>query len=588
MRDLMRSHAPRPAGARRLVAIALGALASASALSAVVAGCGSTKAVNPSPDGSSSPTSSLDGAPSPGSDASVLSDAGALPPDASSASRWCVGSGDGPTDGGAGGASRWVYVADGSLQYAALDAGDHILDFSYAGYGGGGVSLPVVPALQTVSPSGSDGGGDDTPAIQAAIDAVSKLPLANGLRGAVLLAPGTFELAGSLSIKASGVVLRGSGSGSSGTLVKITGAPRAVLSIAGTGNYATVGTAATITDPYVPSGARSFHVSSAAGLAVGTAVLVTRPVTTAWVAFMGMDQLVRNGMKQTWIAPGSTIPSDRVITAVSGSEVTVDAPLSDSLDSTYVTPPGATVQAYTFAGRIEEVGLESIHFIAPQQTVAINNPTYTFLDMSAVLDAWISDVVAEEFTNGIVLGSTAKWVTIEDTSVLRAAPIDADAGLPTNYSIDGQQTLVQRSIAQANDMFAYATMSRAPGPNVLLAFDAKGSPIHVQPHERWATGVLADNVSIPTGSIDYINRGTDGSGHGWAIGFGVVWNSTASTLTIMQPPGSQNWAIGTTGAFAKTDTGIVDSPGVPVVPRSLYLAQLCERLGPGALANIGY
>ena len=500
-----------------------------------------------------------------------------------SAARWCVASGAGASDGGA--TSKWVYVAaDGSLAYTALDAGDRILDFSHAGYGGGGVPLPAVPVAQTVSPSG----GDDTAAIQAAIDAVAKMPLTGGVRGAVLLTPGTFELAGSLSIAASGVVLRGSGSGAAGTLVKITGAPRGAIAISGTGGDSTAGTAATITDAYVPSGARSFHVSSAAGLAVGTPVLVVRPVTAAWVAFMGMDKLVRNGTPQTWIAPGSTIPSDRIVTAVNGDEITVDAPLSDSLDSAYVSPPGATVQAYTFAGRIAEVGLESIHFVAPMQTVSINLPTYTFLDMTAVVDAWVSDVVAEEFTNGIVLGSTAKWVTIQDSAVLRTAPIDADAGLPVNYSIDGQQTLVQRSMAQASDMFAYATMGRAPGPNVVLAFTAKGSPMHVQPHMRWATGLLADNVSVPAGSIDYINRGTDGSGHGWAIGFGVVWNGSASTLTMMAPPGSQNWAIGTTGTFSKTDTGIVDSPGAPVVPASLYLAQLCARLGPDALANIGY
>jgi len=27
---------------------------------------------------------------------------------------------------------------------------------------------------------------------------------------------------------------------------------------------------------------------------------------------------------------------------------------------------------------------------------------------------------------------------------------------------------------------------------------------------------------------------------------------------------------------------------MPVAPRSLYLAQLCERLGPQALVDIGY
>jgi len=34
--------------------------------------------------------------------------------------------------------------------------------------------------------------------------------------------------------------------------------------------------------------------------------------------------------------------------------------------------------------------------------------------------------------------------------------------------------------------------------------------------------------------------------------------------------------------------GIIDSPGIAVAPQSLYLAQLCERLGPGALTAIGY
>jgi hypothetical protein len=497
-----------------------------------------------------------------------------------SASRWCVGA------GGEGGVSKWVYAAgDGGLAYAALsDAGDRILDFSYAGYGGGGVAIPNAPVAQTVAPSG----GDDTAAIQAAIDAVAKLPLTNGVRGAVLLKAGTFELAGSLSIAASGVVLRGSGSGSGGTLVNVTGSPRNAISFAGTGSYSMQGTAAKITDAYVPSGTRTFHVDSTSGLAVGKPVLVVRPVTQAWIDFMGMNTLVRNGSPQTWIAAGSTIPSDRIIEAIDGDTVTVDAPLSDSLDAKYVSPPGATVQEYSFAGRIEQVGLESMHVVAPKQVVMISEPTFSFVSMNAVLNGWIRDVVGEDFTNGIALGSTAKWVTIEDSSMLRSQPIDADAGLPFHISVDGQQTLVQRSTTQASDMFAYATMGRAPGPNVVLELVATGTPMHVQPHMRWATGLLSDNVSVPQGTIDYINRGSDGSGHGWAIGFGVVWNSSATSLTMMQPPGSENWAIGTTGTFAKTDTGMVDSPGKPVVPKSLYLAQLCERLGPQAIANIGY
>src|SRR5262245_59083927 len=81
--------------------------------------------------------------------------------------------------------SQWVFVGpDGKLTYKTLPRGDRIMDFSIAGYKGGGVVLPVAPVSQTVSPSGAD----DTAAIQAAIDAVSsRSPDANGFRGAVLL-----------------------------------------------------------------------------------------------------------------------------------------------------------------------------------------------------------------------------------------------------------------------------------------------------------------------------------------------------------------------------------------------------------------
>jgi hypothetical protein len=109
--------------------------------------------------------------------------------------------------------------------------------------------------------------------------------------------------------------------------------------------------------------------------------------------------------------------------------------------------------------------------------------------------------------------------------------------------------------------------------------------------------LLVDGAEMPDADIDFMNRGIYGSGHGWTMGFGVVWNSVAHSLLIEQPPGSQNWAIGTSGTWARgvapgattlEAPGAVDSPGAPVSPESLYLAQLCERLGPGAVGAIGY
>src|SRR6516165_9329294 len=77
--------------------------------------------------------------------------------------------------------STWVTVgSDGHLHYKTDSKGNHILDYSYAGYEGGGVALPTVPVARTIGPVS----GDNTAHIQAAIDSVSaQTPDANGFRG---------------------------------------------------------------------------------------------------------------------------------------------------------------------------------------------------------------------------------------------------------------------------------------------------------------------------------------------------------------------------------------------------------------------
>lgn len=78
----------------------------------------------------------------------------------------------------------------------------------------------------------------------------------------------------------------------------------------------------------------------------------------------------------------------------------------------------------------------------------------------------------------------------------------------------------------------------------------------------------------------------------------MAWNLTTPFLLVQQPPGSENWCIGCVGTETSASepggngtilpNGIYDSLGSQVTPPSLYLAQVGERLGPAALANIGY
>jgi hypothetical protein len=154
---------------------------------------------------------------------------------------------------------------------------------------------------------------------------------------------------------------------------------------------------------------------------------------------------------------------------------------------------------------------------------------------------------------------------------------------------------VNRCSSSGDGAFYVATMNSLATMNVALncTFAGKGS---IQPHMRWSTGLLIDSCRLPDGKIEFINRGTAGSGHGWAMGWAVAWNCTANSFNVQQPPGSMNWCIGCVGEMSRGKSRKeppqngpwLSSPGTPVEPASLYLAQLRERLGPQALTNIGY
>ncbi len=479
--------------------------------------------------------------------------------------------------------SQWVYPdGSGKLAYKPInEAGDHIMDFSSAGYMGGGVAIPDVPVAARVSPSG----GDDTAAIQAAIAEVAARPLVDGLRGAVLLAPGHYRLDGNITLAASGVVLRGSGSGAGGTEIQLGGMPRRAFFIEGTGSRMLDSSAsAVITDSYVPAGSRTFTVDNPAPFKVGDAVMVGRPVTAAWISLLGMDMLVRNGMPQTWIRPGTVLRGERVITAIEGNRITVDIPYPDPFDAKYVTPPGGSIVKYSYPGRISQVGIEHLRVVGSPRAAGND---FHFVRLQAVRDAWIRDVVAHDVTSGVVATDTAVRVTVEDTLVSHTPVEYFTAAAPSDFNIDGTQFLIQRSGSRGgNKIFYHSTASGVVGPNVLLGFYASGMRSHVQPHQRWATGLLIDGARVDSGNIEYINRGTAGSGHGWTMGWGVIWNSVASSIKAFQPEGTANWAIGNKGN--QDGNGIFESHGTPVAPASLYLAQLCQRLGPKAIEAIGY
>lgn len=492
--------------------------------------------------------------------------------------------------------SHWIhYCPHGKLVYTYTSKGDRIPDYSYAGYEGGGVALPIVPAKRTVKPSGAD----DTDAIQSAIDAVSALPLVDGFRGAVELAPGKFHSAHTLSITASGVVLRGAGYGKNGTTIVMTGSPHLALRIAGRLQQTDLGVNTYISDAYVPAGASVIHVADAANLHRGDMLLIRKPVTQAWIKFMGMDDLYRNGRPEHWIrAPYLDVR--RRIAAVHGNAITLAVPLMDDYDARFFDGGHALVSKISLSGQISQVGVEDLRFVAPERRIALGEPAFGGIAIRDVVDSWLRSVALLDTTNGMSVNAGSARMTFLKCSVVQQVAVTSHAK-PADFACNGAQILFDRCTGSGDSTFYIVTQAGQQGPVVALNCRFLGNGA-IEPHQRWSTGLLIDNCDVPGGGIDLMNRGEMGSGHGWPIGWSVVWNSSAQRLGMNQPPGTYIWSIGNRGqqsdpTFPIFDAGApraalppatVDSPNKPVRPQSLYLAQLKQRLGEAAIKNIGY
>jgi hypothetical protein len=503
---------------------------------------------------------------------------------------------------------------DGTLAYAPYtDRGDTIPDFSHCGYQGGGVPIPDVPVRETLAPLPPSSGkkADDTARIQAAIDRVSALPLQpGGLRGAVFLKRGVYRCSGVLRINATGVVLRGEGPSEKGTLIIATARKQQPLIRIGgsTENRAqplddwkndtapagknaritTAGPAVEVTDAYVPVGTRTITLADASAFAVGQTVYLTRRGNAAWIHEIAMDRITPRASD-----PQSTkqwtpfnLRFDRVITTIDGNRVTLDAPLACAIDKRW---GGGSLQRYTDPGRIENCGVEnlasdSIH--DPAKTADLKGMTYasdedhaTYLvSFDTVKNAWGRNLATAHYYHGpALLNSAAKWITVQDCRSLAPVCI-ITGGRRYPYNINGAQlSLIQRCESdKARHAFVFG--ARVPGPNVFLRCKSTNDYASSEPHHRWSTGGLYDNV---TAKIAIQDRQHMGSGHGWAGANYVAWNC-GGELICQQPPTAQNFAIGFTGqkgrdAFPRPQ-GWWESTGKHVTPESLYEAQLKARI----------
>jgi len=490
----------------------------------------------------------------------------------------------------------WVYPsAAGDLLYQLDERGQRIADFSNCGYRGGDEPLPEVAATIPASRwlSVSPGPGDDTDLLQTAINTVSAYtPDAAGWRGVVFLSAGEYQLANTVKISASGVVLKGAGPDpATGTRLRATD-PRqyTVLQVLGTGSRSVVsGTTRNLVQTLMPAGARTFQVDSTTGLAVGHTVIVKRPSPENWIVDLGMDQLGpgTGGDPDVvpWTAGSRDLLFDRVITRIEGKWVTVDAPIPQSIESRY---GGGQIWRYTWTGRIQQVGIEDLYGFSDYASPTDEAHAWTFIELSRLQHGWVRNITAQYFGYSAVLaGTDCKWLTVSGSRCLDPISIITGSRRYSFNNDDGELCLFIDNFARrGRHDFVFGSL--VPGPNAFVHCTAESAYADTGPHHRWTVGALFDNVAVGGNELNIQNRGNAGTGHGWAGAYSVVWNSVANAFRVRNPPTARNWLVGSKGAILASafpvgadPDGTYDgsgSAGRAVYPRSLYHGQLQQRL----------
>jgi hypothetical protein len=457
----------------------------------------------------------------------------------------------------------WVNLADdGRLLYTRDSLGNRVPDFGDCGYKAGREAIPEAPVKVTIGP----GEGDDRAKIQAAIDQVGAMPMdANGIRGAILLTAGEYQLSSTLNLNKSGVVLRGEGATDSGTRLRATD-PRqyTLVNVAGSGSRSKAGnTTKNITDKYVPVGARSFNVSDTANLAVGHSIVVFRPCTQPWIDAMHMDRL-----DNPWKPGSRDISMERVITRIEGNRVFIDAPITTAIDTQY---GGGQIYRYTWSGRIQKSGVEDIKGVSSYNASVPDdeNHGWVFIGVNKAEDCWVRRVVSQSFGYACVsVTAGGRHISVLDSKSLDPVS-QVTGGRRYAFNISGATQCLVWNCYTKNDRHHYVTGADTPGPHAFVASSSDGSRDDAGPHHRWGSGLLFDRITCNGDEINVRDRGNMGTGHGWAGGNCVVWNSKADTFIIQNPPTARNWLIGSVGTV-KGSAGTYDSNGANVFPTTLW------------------
>jgi hypothetical protein len=491
------------------------------------------------------------------------------------------------------------YDEEGFLVYPVDAEHNRIPDFSYAGFRNGNESIPMVPEIMRIGPIA----GDNTAHIQAAIDAAGLLPSGpDGFRGAVVLDPGSYEVHGTLRLRHSGVVLRGSGDEadpSSNTILEgIGNVPhqRSILIVGGGNanrwNTQLARTQRDIVTDFIPVGSRTFDVEDSSPYQVGDNIVIRQYSTEEWLEAIDFGG---TGSGDPWAPSQHTIVFNRFITGIDGSTITIDAPVFDhlnrSLSQSHIYMPNRS-------GLVTNVGVESLRIDIHTAGGNDENHAWNAIDLIQVEDAWVRDATTLHFGLSGVRTNTATRVTVENVRALDPVAIVTGARMYNFQAHLASQLILFKDCHATNGRHHYVSNGASSASGVVFHNStSQGAYAPSEGHRWWSQGLLFDRhveLDGPRPSVNPIllglhNRGHYGTSHGWGTTHSVAWNCDVAegNLIVQKPPTGQNYAIGCSGrvitgarppAPFDQPSGWIEGPGRSgLQPESLYLAQLEDR-----------
>jgi len=303
-----------------------------------------------------------------------------------------------------------------------------------------------------------------------------------------------------------------------------------------------IGSNSVITEDYVPLGRLYVEVGNPGYFKPGDPIRIYRRGTEAWLHSIGMDRIADNGRASVgsptnqWDVDTYTISWTRVVTAVEGNRVYLDAPVAHALDKRY---GGGEIQRYT-QKRVRGSGVENLTIDCRYDSNVTYNGNqvdeahaWIGIQLKGAEHCWARNVTSRHMGYGLAdFNWGARCCTVENCKSL--SPVSAVQGA-RRYAFcftGGSELCLVKDCYCEYDRHSFVTNGTADGPNVFTNCRSEHGFASIGPHWGYATATLYDCVEGDS-NFEAQDGGNQGSGHGWRGVNTVFWNINSNGKPIV-------------------------------------------------------